>query len=286
MSVTIIGDSACDMTQEEAARRGIVLLPLKTIIDGEEYLDGVTITHDEFYEKLGTCQELPSTSQVSPAAFADAFQQATADGGEAVAVTLSGGLSGTVQSAHIAAADFPGKVWVVDSENVTAGERILLEYAVILRDRGLSAQEIARKLDREKKRICLLARFDMVKYLMKGGRLSRAAALGCSVLNIKPLVTVVDGEAKLVGKGRGARHSRALLTELIHKHGGIDFSMPYMLAYTGADDSLIREYAEENRSLWPCAVDALPFSKVGSTIGTHAGPGAIAVAFFAKAQQA
>lgn len=282
MSVTIIGDSACDMTQEEAARRGIILLPLRTLIDGEEYLDGVTITHEEFYEKLETCRELPSTSQVSPAAFGEAFQRVTAGGGEAVVVALSGGLSGTVQSAHIAAEDFPGRVWVVDSENVTAGERVLLEYAVLLRDRGLSAGEIARTLEREKKRVCLLARFDMVKYLMKGGRLSRAAALGCSVLNIKPLVTMVDGEARLIGKGRGARHSRALLTELIHRHGGIDFSMPYMLAYTGADDSLIREYAEENRALWPCAVDALPFSKVGSTIGTHAGPGAIAVAFFKK----
>ena len=282
MSVTIIGDSACDMTQEEAAQRGVILLPLKTIIDGEEYLDGVTITHEEFYEKLNTCQELPSTSQVSPAAFADAFRQATADGGEAVAVTLSGGLSGTVQSAHIAAEDFPGKVWVVDSENVTAGERILLEYAIILRDQGLSAAEIAEKLNRAKKRICLLARFDTVKYLMKGGRLSRAAALGCSVLNIKPIVTVVNGEAKLIGKGRGAKHSRTLLTGFIHKYGGIDFSMPYSLAYTGADNSLIREYAEENRELWAGHVDSLPYSKVGSTIGTHAGPGAIAVAFFTK----
>lgn len=282
MSVTIIGDSACDMTQEEAARRGIVLLPLKTIIDGEEYLDGVTITHEEFYQRLETCRELPSTSQVSPAAFADAFQEAVADGGEAVAVTLSGGLSGTVQSARIAAADYPGRVWVVDSENVTAGERILLEYAVILRDRGLSAGEIAQRLDRVKKRICLLAQFDTVKYLMKGGRLSRAAALGCSVLNIKPIVTVVGGEAKLIGKGRGVKHSRALLTGFIHKHGGIDFSMPFALAYTGGDDSLIREYAEENRDLWADHVDALPYSRVGSTIGAHAGPGAIAVAFFTQ----
>ena len=282
MSVTIIGDSACDMTQEEAARRGIVLLPLKTIIDGEEYLDGVTITHEEFYQRLETCRELPSTSQVSPAAFADAFQEAVADGGEAVAVTLSGGLSGTVQSARIAAADYPGRVWVVDSENVTAGERILLEYAVILRDRGLSAGEIAQRLDRVKKRICLLAQFDTVKYLMKGGRLSRAAALGCSVLNIKPIVTVVGGEAKLIGKGRGVKHSRALLTGFIHKHGGIDFSMPFALAYTGGDDSLIREYAEENRDLWADHVDALPYYRVGSTIGAHAGPGAIAVAFFTQ----
>ena len=282
MSVTIIGDSACDMTQQEASAKGVVLLPLKTIIDGQEYLDGVTITHEEFYEKLNTCQELPSTSQVSPAAFAEAFQQATAAGNEVVVLTISNGLSGTVQSAHIAAADFPGKVWVVDSENVTAGERVLLEYAIILRDQGLPACEIARELDSAKKRICLLARFDTVNYLMKGGRLSRAAALGCSVLNIKPIVTMVDGEAKLIGKGRGARHSRTLLTSFIHKHGGIDYSMPYMLAYTGTDDSLVREYAEENRSLWADSVDTLPISKVGSTIGTHAGPGAIAVAFFSN----
>ena len=284
MAVKIISDSACDISQSEAKELDITVLPLKTVIDGEEYLDGVTITTEEFYEKLETCKALPSTSQISPAEFEDALRPAVENGDEVVVITIAGKLSGTLQSATIAAADFPGNVWVVDSESVTIGQRILIMYAVSLRDAGLSAREIAEQLNRIKSRVRLLARVDTLEYLVRGGRLSKTAGFAGAVLNIKPVLSVEEGEVKVLGKARGSRQSNNMLTEFIEKKGGIDFDLPIMLAYSGTDDALLKGYIENSRALWEGRMDNLPVSTIGSTISTHAGPGAIAIAFFAAKQ--
>ena len=284
MAVKIISDSACDISQSEARGLDLTVQPLKTVIDGEEYLDGVTITTEEFYEKLESCKALPTTSQLSPAEFEDAFRPAVENGDEVVVITLSGKLSGTLQSATIAAADFPGNVWVVDSENVTIGQRILIMYAVSLRDAGLSAREIAEQLNRIKSRVRLLARVDTLEYLVRGGRLSKTAGFAGAVLNIKPVLSVEAGEIKVLGKARGSRQSNNMLTEFIEKKGSIDFDLPIMLAYSGTDDALLKGYIENSRALWEGRMDNLPVSMIGSTISTHAGPGAIAIAFFAAKQ--
>ena len=285
MAVKIISDSACDISQSEARELGITVLPLKTVIDGEEYLDGVTITTEEFYEKLETCKELPSTSQISPAEFEDALRPAVENGDEVVVITIAGKLSGTLQSATIAAADFPGNVWIVDSESVTIGQRILIMYAVGLRSAGLSGQEIAEQLNRIKSRVRLLARVDTLEYLVRGGRLSKTAGFAGAVLNIKPVLSVEEGEVKVLGKARGSRQSNNMLTEFIQKKGGIDFDLPIVLAYSGTDDALLKGYIENSRALWEGRMDNLPVSMIGSTISTHAGPGAIAIAFFAATQE-
>lgn len=280
--VRIVSDSACDMSQAEAEKKGVRLVPLKTLIDGVEYLDGVTISSEEFYEKLYNCKKLPSTSQIAPAEFEEVFEELTAQEDQVVVICLSGKLSGTVQSAFIAAENYPGKVWVVDSKNVTIAQRILVEYALRLRDSGMDAPAIAAELEKMRDKVCLVARVDTLEYLMRGGRLSRTAAVAGTVLNIKPVVGIEDGELKVLGKARGSKQSSNMLTELIDKKGGIDFSMPYMLAYSGLDDALLKGYIENSRAIWEGHTDDLPISTIGSTIGTHAGPGAIAVAFFAK----
>ena len=282
MSVKLICDSACDMTQQEARELGVIILPLKTTIDGVEYQDGVTITTEEFYAKLETCKDLPTTSQLSPAEFAELLGPIVAAGDEAVVITLAGKLSGTVQSATIAAEDVGGSVFVVDSGNATIGENILLRYAVRLRDQGLTGREITENLEQAKKRICLLARVDTLEYLMRGGRLSKTAAFAGTLLNIKPVISGADGEIHVLGKARGSKQSDNMLTEFIVKAGGIDFSMPVMLAYSGTDDALLKGYIENSRALWEGHLNDLPITMIGSTISTHAGPGAIAVAFFAK----
>lgn len=282
MKVKLISDSASDMTQLEAKEQDVILLPLKTMIDGVEYLDGVTITTEEFYEKLETCKELPTTSQISPAEFEDALRPIVESGEEAVIITLAGKLSGTAQSAAIAAAEVGGNVWVVDSGNVTIGQNILLRYAVRLRDQGLTGHEIAEELERVKSRICLLARVDTLEYLVRGGRLSKTAGFAGTLLNIKPVLCVEDGEIKVLGKARGSQQSNNMLTEFIKKKGNVDFSMPVMLAYSGTDNALLKGYIENSRALWAGHLDSLPITMIGSTISTHAGPGAIAVAFFAK----
>lgn len=282
MSVKIISDSACDMTQREAKEQDVIILPLKTIIDGVEYLDGVTITTEEFYEKLENCKALPTTSQLSPAEFEDVLHPIVEAGDEAVIITLSGKLSGTAQSAALAAAEAGNKVWVVDSGNVTIGQGILLRYAIRLREQGLTASEIAEELEQVKPRICLLARVDTLEYLVRGGRLSKTAGFAGTLLNIKPVLCVEDGEINVLGKARGSRQSNNMLTEFIEKKGGVDFSMPVMLAYSGTDDALLKGYIDNSRALWEEHLVSLPITMIGSTISTHAGPGAIAVAFFAK----
>ena len=285
MAVKLISDSACDISQSEAKELNITILPLKTLIDGVEYLDGLTITPEEFYDKLETCKELPTTSQLSPAEFEDVFRPAVKDGDEVVVITISGKLSGTSQSAVIAAADFPGKVWIVDSETVTIGQRILMMYAVRLRDAGLSGQEIAEQLNCIKSRVCLLARVDTLEYLVRGGRLSKTAGFAGAVMNIKPVLSVEEGEVKVLGKARGSKQSDNMLTDFIQKKGGIDFDLPVMLAYSGTDDALLKGYIDNSRALWEDHLNSLPMTMIGSTISTHAGPGAIAVAFFADKRE-
>ena len=285
MAVRLISDSACDISQSEAKELNMTILPVKTIIDGVEYLDGVTISSQEFYDKLETCKELPTTSQISPAEFEDVFQSAVENDDEVVVITISGKLSGTLQSAVIAAADFSGDVWVVDSESVTIGQRILILYAVRLRDAGLGGREIAEQLNRIKSRVCLLARVDTLEYLVRGGRLSKTVGFAGTILNITPVLCVEDGEVKVLGKARGSKQSDNMLTDFIQQKGGVDFSLPVMLAYSGTDDALIKGYIDNSHALWEGQMDSLPVTMIGSTISTHVGPGAIAVAFFANKQE-
>jgi len=218
----------------------------------------------------------------SPAAFKEAFQKA-ADAGEAVVcVTLSAKLSGTWQSACIAAEGFPGRVYVVDSANATIGQRILVERAEELAAQGLDAAAVADKLDTEKKDIRLVALLDTLEYLKRGGRVSASVALVGGLLAIKPVVAVQDGEVVMLGKARGSKNGNNLLVQEIEKTGGVDFGRPYLLGWAGLDDSLLQKYIADSAALWTGHVDELPLGPVGGTIGTHVGPGAIAVAFFQR----
>ena len=176
--------------------------------------------------------------------------------------------------------DFDGQVYCIDSLNITAGERVLLEYALRLRDEGKSGKEIAEEIERVKDKVCIVARVDTLEYLQKGGRLGKFAAVAGTVLNVKPVLGNDNGEIKVRGKARGVKQSKNLLTETIQKKGGINFSMPVMLAYSGLDRSLLDAYIECSRNIWEGNIDKLPTCIMGSTIGTHAGPGAVAVAFF------
>lgn len=280
MAVQFIVDSAADILPQECAALNIVHVPLTVIFDRHAYKDAVDMTHREFYEKLIESDAIPTTCQVPPADFAAAMQQVVDDGDTAVVVTVTGKLSGTYQSAVIAAEDFPGKVFVVDSESVSLGERILVQRGLALRQQGLSAAQIAAQLDKEKKKIRVLALLDTLEYLKKGGRISSTVALAGSLLSIKPVIAVEDGAVALVGKARGSRKGNNLLRELVQKCGGINFSKPFCLAYSGLTDALLQKYVEDSAELWKDETNDLPVATVGCVIGTHVGPGAVAVAFY------
>ena len=277
MSVKIVIDSTADLTPEIKARVSVV--PLTVHFGDEEYIDGVTITHKQFYEKLIECDTLPSTSQATPAAFAEAFDKIVANGDSAVVLTVSSKLSGTYQSAIIAASDYED-IYVVDSDSVAIGTGILAELALELVDRGMNAKELASTLDLEKKNVCIIAMLDTLEYLKRGGRISKAVAFAGGLLNIKPVISVEDGEIVIRGKARGSKQGNNLLVEEIAKAGGVDFERPVLLGYTGLSDLLLQKYMEDSKALWADSKKALRITPVGSVIGTHAGPGAIAAAFF------
>lgn len=282
MAVKFIIDSAADIIPSECEKLGVTHLPLKVLFGEEEFADSVTLSHEEFYEKLTTNPNHPTTSQISPAEFEDAYERLTAGGDEVVVITLSSKLSGTYQSAVIASEDYEGKVFVVDSLNATVGERTLLLYGVRLAAEGLSAADIAAKLDEAKSRIRLLATVDTLEYLKKGGRISATTAVVGGLLNIKPAIALVDGVVETMGKARGAKAANALLRQLIEKAGGIDTNLPMCLAYTGNDPENMRKFMDEHGDLWEGIGDNMNVSSVGCVIGAHAGPGATAVAFFGK----
>ena len=280
MSVRIIVDSTADVKAQVKQR--LTVVPLTVHFGDREYVDGVTIDHRSFYEKLVESDVLPTTSQASPAAFADIFQSVTQAGDTAVVLTISSKLSGTCQSARIAAQDYPGSIFVVDSQSAAIGAGILAEYALQLADSGLDAAKIASILEQERERICIVAMLDTLEYLKKGGRISAAVAFAGGLLSIKPVISLEDGEIKILGKARGSRQGNNLLVQQIEKAGGVDFEKPLLLGYTGLSDALLHKYMEDSKALWEAGTDDLQYTPIGSVIGTHAGPGAIAVAFFKR----
>lgn len=282
MSVRIVIDSASDITKEKADALGLDLMPLKTIFGDEEYLDGVTLSHHEFYEKLIESGIFPTTSQIPPHEFEHKFKEIKEAGDTAVVITLSSLLSGTYQSVHLALDGYEDCIHLVDSKNLCIGEQNLVMYAIRLRDQGCSAEEIVSELEDKKSKICVLAVFDTLEYLKRGGRLSSTAAWAGNLLSIKPVISVEKGEIVILGKARGSKNGNNLLIQQVAAHGGIDFTMPLCLGYTGLDDTMLQKYLKDSASLWDgkVAIEDIPISTVGSTIGTHAGPGAIAVSFF------
>ena len=279
MNTRIIVDSTTDLMPEVKGRVSVV--PLTVHFGDEEYIDGVTIDHKSFYEKLVETDVHPTTSQATPAAFMAEYEKVRAAGDSAVVITLSAKLSGTYQSAVIAATDFEN-IYVVDSASATIGAAVLTELALRYLDEGLEAKEIAARLEEEKKRILIVALLDTLEYLKRGGRISKTVAFAGAVLNIKPVIAVSDGEIMVLGKARGSKMGNNLLEQEIEKAGGVDFSLPVLLGYTGLSDLVLRKYIEDSRRLWEEGLDEVRFTTIGSVIGTHAGPGAIAVAFFKK----
>lgn len=283
MSIRIITDSASDMSPAEYP--ALRVLPLSVTFGTDVYMDGVDIDHQRFYEMLVERDELPKTGQVNPYAFSQAIAEAREAGDEAVIITVGAKLSGTNQSARTALAEAPGgDVYVVDSNNVTLGERVLVEYALRLVDEGRSAAQIAAAVEAVRDRVVVIGLLETLEYLVRGGRLSAAAGAVGTLLNVKPVVAVEDGLIVQLGKARGSKNGRNLLNQKVEKAGGIDFSMPLALGYTGLSDAVLKKYIEDSAALWAGHTEGeLPVHTIGATIGTHVGPGAVAVAFFQPA---
>lgn len=282
MKIKIVTDSGCDISQELAKEKGIRILPLKTLLGGEEFLDGVTINTTEFYEKLIETDEFPKTSQVAPYEYEEAFREELENADHILCLAISSKISGCYQSALIAAEEFPGKVTVVDSKSVSLGARNFVEYAISLVNSGMELEEIVKDLNEKREKLIVVALLDTLEYLKRGGRISAAAALAGSVLSIKPVIGLKDGEIVVLGKARGSKNANNLLTQCVAEYGPVDYSKPYCLAYSGLSDAMLRKYLEDNSPLYEIDKNTIDIQIIGSTVGAHSGPGAVAASFFVK----
>ena len=276
MAIRLIIDSTADLCEKDAAKLQVV--PLFVHFGEEEFLDGVEMKKDEFYKRLVNGDEMPSTSQPSPAVFESVFKEISQNGDSAIVLTLASEFSGTFQSASIAAEEFEN-VRVIDSRTVAIGTGILASFAVKCIDEGKDLDEICALLEEKREHVRIIALLDTLKYLQKGGRISKTAAFAGNVLNIKPVISISDGMISLLGKARGSRKGNNFLNEEAKKYG-IDYSMPILLGYTGCSDDLLQNYIKDSKDLWQNELESLDIAQIGCVVGTHGGPGAIAVAFF------
>ncbi len=274
--IKIITDSASDIMSEEAKKLDIEIIPMKINIDGIEYLDGVNITNLDFFKKLENCKEIPKTSQITPNEFINYFNKYKDT--EIICITMSSKLSSTFQSAMYAKDKF-SNVEVIDSENVSVGEALLVKLAVSLINQGKNYKEIINTLNEQKKRIRLIALLNTLDYLKKGGRISLAVAFVGGILGIKPVIEIKEGKVHFIGKARGSKQGNNMLRLKTNEGNGIDFNMPFMLGYSGLDDELLNKYIEDSKDIYP---NNTKFDKVliGSTIGSHIGLKAICIAYF------
>jgi len=279
MAVILITDSGCDLTAEQAQTLGVSFVPMTVHFGNEEYLSGVTLSNWDFYEKLALSKELPTTSQPTPYDFEQVYRQVKENGNEAVVLCVSSALSGTFQSACIALDGFEDCIHVVDSRAVSIAQKILLDYAVSLRDQGFGAKDIAAALDTKKQNVCAYGAVETLEYLIKGGRLSKAAGAVGSMLGIRPVLFLSDGALAVAGKARGPKGTISMTHKLIADIG-VDYTMPFGVGYTGNDPRVIDPYLNSEDSVWK--EHDVPIYNVGSTVGTHTGPGLFITAFFKK----
>lgn len=278
--VRIITDGTSDLSAQRAAELNVHVMPMWVFFGQESFVDGVDITREEFFARLESCQELPTTSQLNPDDFLEVFQKYVDQGDQVVGIFLSSELSGTCQSACIAR-DMAegGEIHIVDSRTVTFALALLVEEAVRMRDEGLSAARIAEAVEQLARRTKLLAIVDTLTYLKKGGRISAATAAVGGLLGIKPIVEVDSrGTVEAVGKAR----SMASGLEWIARH----------IEQAPADPAYAVAYGHSNSpERVPLCMEALKdvlpqgrpplMGSIGAVIGTHVGPGAVGVAYIA-----
>lgn len=277
MAVQLIVDSACDLTAEQAKQLGVILIPMPITFGNDQYLSGVDLSPAQFYELLAEAKELPTTSQPAPYDYAQAFRQVQEQGDEAVVLCISSALSGTYQSVRIIAEEFGGAIHVVDTLSVTIGERMLLDYAIQLREQGMGAAELAQELEQAKSRLYVCGVVETLDYLVKGGRLSKAAGAAGTLLGIRPILEVREGALQVVAKARGPKAACATINRLLNTYPR-DVNMPFMTGHTGVSDADLQTFLAAADSIW----DKAPRAIVGSTVGTHTGPHLLCFGFFRK----
>jgi DegV family protein with EDD domain len=272
--IRIVTDTASDITKAQAEKMNITLMPVAVTFGSEPYNQLEDEDFTKFYETQKNSSESSTTSLISPGEFLDIFEDAKKNNDSVIVIPMSSKLSGTFQSAELAKnmSEYDD-IHILDARQITIGLRILVEHAVRLRDENKSIEEIAASVMDVAKRTRLYASLDTLKYLVKGGRISKTAGFMGTALNIKPVIRVEDGAILATGKGRGNAGANKLLLEYVGEKANFDPAFPFHFGYTGSREQLdvFAALAVEKFNLKNTKTYA-----IGGVIGTHTGPNAVA----------
>ncbi len=279
MGVVVVSDTTADLPPELASDLGIELIPLKVHFGEEEYRDREEITAEAFYQKLSASSVLPTTSQPSPGEFAELYRRLAQEGQEIVSVHISAALSGTYQSAVMAQSMVPeARVSVVDSQGASMAHGLQVVEAARAAREGKSREELVELLEDRRKRMRVFFVVDTLEYLEKGGRIGKAQALLGSMLNIKPILYLEQGVVTSAGKARGRAKAWRQMLDLLQQEIG-EGPQPLMTMVHAENRQGLELLEEEVRKRW--AIEELLVSTIGPVVGTHTGPGTLAVAAYA-----
>lgn len=277
----IITDSASDITEKEAEEMDIRLVWLKTKFSDGDFPMKTEEDFCRFFDKLAEEKDLPMTSQPSPEEYLEFFEEAKSKGEEVLVLTLSSGLSGTINAANLAKqmSEYD-KIWIIDSEQAIITQRFLVQKAVELRKEGKTTEDIVEILEDLKKRVTVCGMLDTLTYLRKGGRIPAALAVVGNMLHIKPVIELKDKTLTMLGKARGRSGGTKYLWKEFESYD-IDREEPVYFGYTSDREigekfmmDTVEKYGLKNYKLYP----------VGGIIGTHVGPACVAISFVKKSQ--
>lgn len=278
MAIRIITDSAADYSAQEIERRGITCIPMTISFGEEEYLDGVNLTKEEFFEKIAAGGTFPKTSQPAPTTFINCFEEAKNAGDTVIIILIAGVLSGTIQSARLAKEMVEyDPIYIIDSQNATLGMRILVDRAVVLREQGCAAEKIVEELEALIPRIRLYAGLDTLEYLYKGGRLSKGQATLGNLVNLKPVITVTEeGTVELCGKQIGMRQAYKYIAKILEEDApDVDYPIYFLYSYDKRNCVNFIQYLKKK------GIDfgTPKLRGIGATIGSHIGIGAFGIVY-------
>ncbi len=275
--VRIITDSAADFEPWELEQLNISCIPLTVIFGDREYQENVNLSKEEFYSLLEEQPENPKTAQASPQILLELFRQAQAAGEEAVYITIASAISGTYQTACVTREQAGAGCYVLDSQNATGGQRILVEQAARLRDEGKTAAQIVAAIEALRPRIVLYACIDTLEYLYRGGRINQTVYKLGTIAKVKPIIRVAeDGHIEVPAKAMGMRKGMDFLCRRLElqKPSG-DYPLYVMFSSIRSNGEVL---ARRLRDLGYEIPDSRIIN-VGAAIGSHIGPGGCGVVY-------